>query len=128
MSELRGAGGRSTSEVFPLDDVDRAIITELQVDGRMSYTDLALSRRGLDAITILKRNADNEPALAELKSVAADLLRGDRAGNHVHEAVLAVYIAGSLAADHERTFARGRESFRLRAKRSNFKGRLCSLQ
>ena len=33
MNELTGAPGRSTSEVFPLDDVDRAIVTELQVDG-----------------------------------------------------------------------------------------------
>ncbi|GIT46102.1 MAG: hypothetical protein Ct9H300mP12_06870 [Acidimicrobiales bacterium] len=41
MSELPDAKGRSTSEVFPLEGVDRAIIAELQVDGRMSYTDLA---------------------------------------------------------------------------------------
>ena len=54
MSELRGAGGRSTSEVFPLDDVDRAIITELQVDGRMSYTDLA-PKVGLSQAAVRQR-------------------------------------------------------------------------
>ena len=54
MSELRGAGGRSTIEVFPLDDVDRAIITELQVDGRMSYTDLA-PRVGLSQAAVRQR-------------------------------------------------------------------------
>ena len=54
MSELRGAKGRSTSEVFPLDDVDRAIITELQVDGRMSYTALA-PRVGLSQAAVRQR-------------------------------------------------------------------------
>ncbi len=54
MSEVTGARGRSTSEVFPLDDVDRAIITELQVDGRMSYTDLA-PRVGLSQAAVRQR-------------------------------------------------------------------------
>jgi len=54
MSEVTGAKGRSTSEVFPLDDVDRAIITELQVDGRMSYTDLA-PRVGLSQAAVRQR-------------------------------------------------------------------------
>ncbi|MCS5685348.1 MAG: Lrp/AsnC family transcriptional regulator [Acidimicrobiales bacterium] len=54
MSGVSGARGRSTSEVFPLDDVDRAIITELQVDGRMSYTDLA-PRVGLSQAAVRQR-------------------------------------------------------------------------
>ena len=54
MSELPDAKGRSTSEVFPLDDVDRAIITELQVDGRMSYTDLA-PKVGLSQAAVRQR-------------------------------------------------------------------------
>ena len=54
MREVTGARGRSTSEVFPLDDVDRAIITELQVDGRMSYTDLA-PRVGLSQAAVRQR-------------------------------------------------------------------------
>ena len=54
MSELPDAKGRSTSEVFPLDDVDRAIIAELQVDGRMSYTDLA-PRVGLSQAAVRQR-------------------------------------------------------------------------
>lgn len=54
MSELPDAKGRSTSEVFPLDDVDRAIITELQVDGRMSYTALA-PRVGLSQAAVRQR-------------------------------------------------------------------------
>ncbi len=54
MNELTGIPGRSTSEVFPLDDVDRAIITELQVDGRMSYADLA-PRVGLSQAAVRQR-------------------------------------------------------------------------
>ena len=54
MSGVTGAKGRSTSEVFPLDDVDRAIITELQVDGRMSYTALA-PRVGLSQAAVRQR-------------------------------------------------------------------------
>ena len=54
MSGVSGAKGRSTSEVFPLDDVDRAIITELQVDGRMSYTALA-PRVGLSQAAVRQR-------------------------------------------------------------------------
>ncbi len=54
MTELPGAKSRSSSEVFPLDDVDRAIITELQVDGRMSYTDLA-PRVGLSQAAVRQR-------------------------------------------------------------------------
>lgn len=40
MNKLVGAKDADRSEVFPLDDVDRAIILELQVDGRMSYAEL----------------------------------------------------------------------------------------
>ena len=40
MNKLVGASGADRSEVFPLDDLDRAIISELQVDGRMSYAEL----------------------------------------------------------------------------------------
>jgi len=54
VNELTGIPGRSTSEVFPLDDVDRAIITELQVDGRMSYADLA-PRVGLSQAAVRQR-------------------------------------------------------------------------
>ncbi len=54
MNELTGAPGRSTSEVFPLDDVDRAIVTELQADGRMSYADLA-PRVGLSQAAVRQR-------------------------------------------------------------------------
>ncbi len=54
MNELTGAPGRSTSEVFPLDEKDRSIITELQVDGRMSYADLA-PRVGLSQAAVRQR-------------------------------------------------------------------------
>ena len=37
---MTGADGSERSEVFALDAVDRAIISELQVDGRMSYAEL----------------------------------------------------------------------------------------
>ena len=40
MNKLTGAAGSERSEVFVLDAVDRAIISELQVDGRMSYAEL----------------------------------------------------------------------------------------
>ena len=40
MNKLTGAAGSERSEVFALDAVDRAIISELQVDGRMSYAEL----------------------------------------------------------------------------------------
>ena len=40
MNKLTGAAGSERSEVFKLDTVDRAIISELQVDGRMSYAEL----------------------------------------------------------------------------------------
>ena len=54
MNELTGGPGRSTSEVFALDDVDRAIITELQADGRMSYADLS-PRVGLSQAAVRQR-------------------------------------------------------------------------
>ena len=54
MNELTGAPGRSTSEVFALDEVDRAIITELQDDGRMSYADLS-PRVGLSQAAVRQR-------------------------------------------------------------------------
>ncbi|HAQ22341.1 MAG TPA: AsnC family transcriptional regulator [Acidimicrobiaceae bacterium] len=54
MNELTGAPGRSTSEVFVLDDVDRAIITELQADGRMSYADLS-PKVGLSQAAVRQR-------------------------------------------------------------------------
>ena len=40
MNKLTGAAGSDRSEVFTLDAVDRSIIGELQVDGRMSYAEL----------------------------------------------------------------------------------------
>jgi len=40
VNKLTGAAGSERSEVFVLDAVDRAIISELQVDGRMSYAEL----------------------------------------------------------------------------------------
>ena len=40
MNKLTGADGSERNEVFALDAVDRAIISELQVDGRMSYAEL----------------------------------------------------------------------------------------
>jgi len=54
VNELTGVPGRSTSEVFALDDVDRAIITELQADGRMSYADLS-PRVGLSQAAVRQR-------------------------------------------------------------------------
>ena len=54
MNELTGVPGRSTSEVFALDDVDGAIITELQADGRMSYADLS-PRVGLSQAAVRQR-------------------------------------------------------------------------
>jgi len=54
VNELTGVPGRSTSVVFALDDVDRAIITELQADGRMSYADLS-PRVGLSQAAVRQR-------------------------------------------------------------------------
>ena len=54
MNKLTGATGSERSEVFKLDTVDRAIISELQVDGRMSYAELG-PRVGMSQAAVRQR-------------------------------------------------------------------------
>ncbi|MCH2424203.1 MAG: Lrp/AsnC family transcriptional regulator [Acidimicrobiales bacterium] len=54
MNKLTGAAGSERSEVFKLDTVDRAIISELQVDGRMSYAELG-PRVGMSQAAVRQR-------------------------------------------------------------------------
>ncbi len=51
---MTGAAGSERSEVFKLDTVDRAIISELQVDGRMSYAELG-PRVGMSQAAVRQR-------------------------------------------------------------------------
>jgi len=51
---LTGAVGSERSEVFKLDTVDRAIISELQIDGRMSYAELG-PRVGMSQAAVRQR-------------------------------------------------------------------------
>jgi|TARA_B100000470_G_scaffold184621_1_gene149693 Lrp/AsnC family transcriptional regulator, regulator for asnA, asnC and gidA len=76
VNELTGAPGRSTSEVFPLDDKDRAILVELQVDGRMSYADLA-PRVGLSQAAVRQRvNRLTERGVMQVVAVTDPLSLG----------------------------------------------------
>jgi len=54
VNKLTGAAGSERSEVFTLDAVDRAIISELQVDGRMSYAELG-PRVGMSQAAVRQR-------------------------------------------------------------------------
>ena len=54
MNKLTGAAGSERSEVFKLDTVDRAIISALQVDGRMSYAELG-PRVGMSQAAVRQR-------------------------------------------------------------------------
>ncbi len=54
MNKLTGAAGSERSEVFKLDTVDRAIISALQVDGRMSYVELG-PRVGMSQAAVRQR-------------------------------------------------------------------------
>ena len=54
MNKLTGAVGSERSEVFKLDTVDRAIISELQIDGRMSYAELG-PRVGMSQAAVRQR-------------------------------------------------------------------------
>jgi len=54
VNKLTGAVGSERSEVFKLDTVDRAIISELQVDGRMSYAELG-PRVGMSQAAVRQR-------------------------------------------------------------------------
>jgi len=54
VNKLTGAVGSERSEVFNLDTVDRAIISELQVDGRMSYAELG-PRVGMSQAAVRQR-------------------------------------------------------------------------
>ena len=51
---MTGAAGSERSEVFKLDTVDRAIISALQVDGRMSYAELG-PRVGMSQAAVRQR-------------------------------------------------------------------------
>ena len=51
---MTGAAGSDRSEVFTLDAVDRSIIGELQVDGRMSYAELG-PRVGMSQAAVRQR-------------------------------------------------------------------------
>ena len=51
---MTGAAGSERSEVFKLDTVDRAIISELQIDGRMSYAELG-PRVGMSQAAVRQR-------------------------------------------------------------------------
>ena len=54
MNKLTGAAGSERSEVFKLDTVDRAIISALQIDGRMSYAELG-PRVGMSQAAVRQR-------------------------------------------------------------------------
>jgi len=54
VNKLTGAVGSERSEVFKLDTVDRAIISELQIDGRMSYAELG-PRVGMSQAAVRQR-------------------------------------------------------------------------
>ena len=54
MNKLTGAAGSERSEVFKLDAVDRAIISALQIDGRMSYAELG-PRVGMSQAAVRQR-------------------------------------------------------------------------
>ena len=51
---MTGAAGSERSEVFKLDTVDRAIISALQIDGRMSYAELG-PRVGMSQAAVRQR-------------------------------------------------------------------------
>ena len=76
MNKLVGATGADRSEVFPLDDVDRAIISELQVDGRMSYAELG-PRVGLSQAAARQRvNRLTERGVMQIVAVTDPLSLG----------------------------------------------------
>ena len=54
MNKSTGAAGSERSEVFKLDTVDRAIISALQIDGRMSYAELG-PRVGMSQAAVRQR-------------------------------------------------------------------------
>jgi len=54
VNKLTGAAGSERSEVFKLDTVDRAIISALQIDGRMSYAELG-PRVGMSQAAVRQR-------------------------------------------------------------------------
>jgi len=54
VNKLTGAVGSERSEVFKLDTVDRAIISELQIDGRMSYAEVG-PRVGMSQAAVRQR-------------------------------------------------------------------------
>ena len=54
MNKLTGAADSERSEVFKLDTVDRAIISALQIDGRMSYAELG-PRVGMSQAAVRQR-------------------------------------------------------------------------
>ena len=54
MNKVTGAAGAERSEVFKLDTVDRAIISALQIDGRMSYAELG-PRVGMSQAAVRQR-------------------------------------------------------------------------
>lgn len=76
MNKLVGATGTDRSAVFPLDDVDRAIISELQVDGRMSYAELG-PRVGLSQAAARQRvNRLTERGVMQVVAVTDPLSLG----------------------------------------------------
>jgi len=76
VNKLVGATGADRSEVFPLDDVDRAIISELQVDGRMSYAELG-PRVGLSQAAARQRvNRLTERGVMQIVAVTDPLSLG----------------------------------------------------
>ena len=76
MNKLVGASGADRSEVFPLDDLDRAIISELQVDGRMSYAELG-PRVGLSQAAARQRvNRLTERGVMQVVAVTDPLSLG----------------------------------------------------
>ncbi len=76
MNKLVGASGADRSEVFPLDGVDRAIISELQVDGRMSYAELG-PRVGLSQAAARQRvNRLTERGVMQVVAVTDPLSLG----------------------------------------------------
>ena len=76
MNKLTGAAGSERSEVFKLDTVDRAIISALQIDGRMSYAELG-PRVGMSQAAVRQRvNRLIDRGVMQVVAVTAPLSLG----------------------------------------------------
>ena len=93
MNKLTGAAGSERSEVFVLDAVDRAIISELQVDGRMSYAELG-PKVGMSQAAVRQRvNRLIDRGVMQVVAVTAPLSLGLSA-----QAMVGITVSGDVRA------------------------------